>query len=186
VDIQKIENVTVMFSDIDEFYDYSRKKSPDQMLLALDEFFSCFDEVAERFHLRKIKTIGDAYMCAGGISTAHPSTPSDVVRAALEVQQHLRRLREQNPDLWSVRFGIHTGEVYAGFLGKTQLTYDIWGTTVNLAARIESMCPKGKIQISDTTFERVKKDFACEYVGAMPEKLGTGNLYLVTSAHRQV
>ncbi|MDR0836602.1 MAG: adenylate/guanylate cyclase domain-containing protein [Tannerella sp.] len=182
MDIQKIENVTVMFADIDDFYDYSRKKSSEQLLLALDDFFSYFDEVAERFHLRKIKTIGDAYMCAGGIPAVHPSNPADVVRAALDVQQHLNRLREQNPDLWSVRFGIHTGEVYAGFLGKTQLTYDIWGATVNLAARIESMCPKGKIQISDTTFELVKKDFTYEYAGDLPEKLGTGKLYLVINS----
>jgi class 3 adenylate cyclase len=165
-----------MFADIDDFYNYSRKTPPEELLPALDDFFSYFDEVAERFHLKKIKTIGDAYMCVGDIS----SEPSDVVRAALDVQHHINRLREQNPALWSVRFGIHTGEVYAGFLGKTQLTYDVWGTTVNLAARIESMCPKGKIQISDTTFELVKDDFTCEYIGILPENLGTGSIYLVT------
>lgn len=168
-----------MFADIDDFYDYSRQRPAEQFLSALDAFFSCFDEVAERFHLRKIKTIGDAYMCAGGIPAACLSHPADVVRAALDVQQHLNRLRKQNPDLWTVRFGVHTGEVYAGFLGKTELTYDIWGATVNLAARIESMCPKGKILISNTTFDRVKNDFTCEYAGALPEKLGKGELYLI-------
>jgi class 3 adenylate cyclase len=180
VKIHKIDNVTVLFADIDEFYDFSRKMQPEQLLCGLDDFFSYFDTVSERFHLKKIKTIGDAYMCAGGILTANPMNPVETVLAAIDVQQYFNRLREQKPDLWSVRFGIHTGEVYAGYMGKKQRTYDIWGTVVNLAARMESTCPKGKIQISDTTYELVKEYFVCEYQGPLPEKLGEGSTYLVT------
>lgn len=170
--------VTVIFADIDDFYEYAQKMQPERLLYELHEFFSCFDEAVDQFHLEKIKTIGDAYMCVGGISSSGNNHPVNSVAAALAVRHYLEQ-RRQRSDCWSVRFGIHTGTVYSGVLGRKQQTFDVWGPAVNLASRLESSCPKGEIQISDITYEQIKDYFVCEYQGIMPEKWGKGSLYLV-------
>ncbi len=167
---QKFDMVTVLFADIEGFSEITDSVNPEILINELNSFFFYFDTVVDRYHIEKIKTMGDAYMCAGGIPQKNHTNPVEVVLAALEVQNYLNRLREQNPNVWSVRIGIHTGQVIAGMLGHKKLSFDIWGHTVNLAARLESSCKAGKINISGTTYELVKHFFECDYHGPLPDK----------------
>ncbi len=164
---QKFDLVTVLFADIEGFSEITDSMEPEMLLDALNSFFFYFDTVVDRYRIEKIKTMGDAYMCAGGIPQKNKTNPIEVVLAALEVQNHLGRLRKQNPNIWSVRIGIHTGQVMAGMLGHKKLSFDIWGHTVNAAARLESSCAAGQINIAETTYEAVKAFFDCEYGGKM-------------------
>jgi len=108
-------------------------------------------------------------MCAGGIPQKNHTNPVDVVMVALEVQNHLNRLSRQNPNTWSVRIGIHTGQVVAGMLGHKKMSYDIWGHTVNVASRMETSCKAGKINISGVTYKKIEPWFDCEYQGILPD-----------------
>ena len=166
--IQKYDMVTVLFADIEGFSKITDNLDPETLLDELNSFFFYFDTIIDRYHIEKIKTMGDAYMCAGGIPQKNRTNPVDVVLAALDVQNHLNRLSEQNPNVWSVRIGIHTGQVVAGMLGHKKLSFDIWGHTVNVAARLETSCKAGRINISGTTYEKVKRYFDCEYQGISP------------------
>jgi class 3 adenylate cyclase len=166
--IQKYDMVTVLFADIEGFSKITDNLDPETLLDELNSFFFYFDTIIDRYRIEKIKTMGDAYMCAGGIPQKNHTNPVDVVLAALDVQNHLNRLSEQNPNVWSVRIGIHTGQVVAGMLGYKKLSFDIWGHTVNVAARLEASCKAGKISISETTYEIIKRYFDCEYQGIVP------------------
>ena len=167
--IQKYEMVTVLFADIKGFSEITDNLDSETLLDELNKFFFYFDTIIDRYRIEKIKTMGDGYMCAGGIPQKNRTNPIDVVMAAVDVQNHLNRLSEQNPNLWAIRIGIHTGAVVAGMLGQKKLSYDIWGHTVNVAARLESSCKAGKVNISGATFEKVERFFDCEYHGIVPE-----------------
>jgi len=166
--IQRYEMVTVLFADIEGFTAITDSLDPVTLLDELNSFFFLFDTIVDRYHIEKIKTMGDAYMCAGGIPQKNHTNPIDVTLVALDVQNHLNRMSEQNPNRWSVRIGIHTGQVVAGMLGHKKLSFDIWGHTVNVASRMESSCKSGKINISGTTYEKIKPYFDCEYQGKSP------------------
>ena len=167
--MQKYEMVTVLFADIEDFSKITDNLDPETLLGELNSFFFYFDTIIDRYHIEKIKTMGDAYMCAGGIPQKNHTNPVDVVMAALDLQNHLNRLSRQNPNVWSVRIGIHTGQVIAGMLGRKKLSFDIWGHTVNVASRMESSCKAGKINVSGTTYEKIKRYFNCEYQGISPK-----------------
>jgi len=166
--IQKYDMVTVLFADIEGFSEITDSLDPETLLEELNSFFFYFDIIIDHYHIEKIKTMGDAYMCAGGIPFKNHTNPVDVVMAALDVQNHLKRLSLQNPNVWSVRIGIHTGQVVAGMLGYMKLSYDIWGHTVNVASRLETSSKAGKIHISGTTYEKIERFFDCEYHGILP------------------
>ena len=166
--IQKFDMVTVLFADIEGFSEITENLDPEVLLEELNGFFFYFDTVIDRYQVEKIKTMGDAYMCAGGIPQKNRTNPVDVVMAAFDVQNHLNRLSEQNPNVWTVRIGIHTGQVIAGMLGHKKLSFDIWGHTVNQAARLETSCKAGRINISSTTYEKIKPYFDCESQGISP------------------
>ena len=166
--IQKYDMVTVLFADIEGFTEITDNLEPETLLEELNSFFFYFDIIIDHYRIEKIKTMGDAYMCAGGIPLKNHTNPVDVVMVALDVQNHLKRLSEQNPNVWSIRIGVHTGQVVAGMLGHTKLSYDIWGHTVNVASRLETSCKAGKVHISGTTFEKIERFFDCEYHGALP------------------
>jgi len=163
--IQKYEMVTVLFADIEGFSAITDNLEPEALLDELNSFFFFFDTIVDRYHIEKIKTMGDAYMCAGGIPQKNHTNPIDVTLVALDVQNHLNRMSENNPNVWSVRIGIHTGQVVAGMLGHKKLSFDIWGHTVNVASRMEASCKAGRINISGTTYEKIKPYFDCEYQG---------------------
>ncbi|NLF44166.1 MAG: hypothetical protein GX587_15855, partial [Bacteroidales bacterium] len=166
---QYYDHVTIMFMDFKDFSKISQYINPLQLLSELDKSFRFFDEVCARHKLEKIKTIGDAYMCAGGIPTPNKTNPIDAILAAIEILDFIRQA-EKNQWLCDLRIGIHTGELVAGVIGKDKFTYDVWGESVNTASRMESSGVAGKINISGETFEIVKDFFECEHRGILPAK----------------
>jgi adenylate cyclase len=180
----KYNFVTVLFSDIQGFTKIAEEMNPEVLIDELDKFFFHFDSVVEKFGIEKIKTIGDAYMCAGGIPEKNRTNPVEVILAALEMQQYMLKLKTTSEisgmKFWDIRIGIHTGTVVAGVVGQKKLSYDIWGDTVNTASRMESSGDAGKINISGTTYEFVKDFFICEHRGKMPVKYkGELDMYFV-------
>ncbi len=177
---QKYDLVTVLFSDIQGFTKIAEEMNPEKLIDELDNFFFQFDSVVEKYNIEKIKTIGDAYMCAGGIPYKNRTNPVEVVLAALEMQEYMRQLKQKNVEIWDLRIGIHTGAIIAGVVGHKRVSYDIWGDTVNTASRMESSGEPGKVNISGQTFELVKDFFICEYRGKMPVKYkGDVDMYFV-------
>ena len=180
----KYNFVTVLFSDIQGFTKIAEETNPEVLIDELDKFFFYFDSVVEKYGIEKIKTIGDAYMCAGGIPEKNRTNPVEVILAALEMKVYMKKLKEtselEGMKYWDIRIGIHTGTVVAGVVGQKKLSYDIWGDTVNTASRMESSGGAGKINISGTTYEFVKDFFTCEYRGKMPVKYkGELEMYFV-------
>jgi adenylate cyclase len=180
----KYNFVTVLFSDIQGFTRIAEEMNPEILIDELDKFFFHFDSVAEKYGIEKIKTIGDAYMCAGGIPEKNRTNPVEVILAALEMQKYMYNLKNTTElggmKHWDIRIGIHTGTVIAGVVGQKKLSYDIWGDTVNTASRMESSGEAGKINISGTTYEFVKDFFICEYRGKMPVKYkGEIDMYFI-------
>jgi class 3 adenylate cyclase len=167
---QHFKEVTVLFSDIQGFTTIAEKTDPDRLIQLLDDLFFHFDNLVEKYHIEKIKTIGDAYMCAGGAPIERNTAPVEVILAALEMLQHLNILREKENLDWNLRLGIHSGPVIAGVVGHKKLSYDIWGDTVNLANRMETASEPNRINISGSTWLLVRDFFECEYRGKLPVK----------------
>ncbi|WP_338764872.1 adenylate/guanylate cyclase domain-containing protein [Bernardetia sp. ABR2-2B] len=183
---QSYDLVTVMFTDFKGFTQISEKLSPEELVKKLEYCFTEFDKICEKYNLEKIKTIGDAYMCAGGVPVANASNPKDAVKAGLEMQQFMKDWKSYQEKLgepaFELRLGIHTGSVVAGVIGKNKFAYDIWGDAVNLAARMESSGEVGKVNISETTYNYVKNDFECEYRGKITAKnKGEIDMYFVNT-----
>ena len=164
--------VSVMFSDFKGFTSIAENIKAESLVLKLDECFIKFDEIIERYKLEKIKTIGDAYMCAGGIPIENQENPLLILLAAIEIREFMKELKDRKKDekYWELRLGIHTGPLIAGVVGKKKFAYDIWGDTVNTARRMESSSIPGKINISGATYNLVKRYFECEYRGKIEAK----------------
>lgn len=180
------ELVTVFFADFKGFTQIAEKLSPTQVIEELNTCFLAFDLICDKYNLEKIKTIGDCYMCAGGIPVANQTNPVEVVKAALEMINWMENWRiekeKQGKEAWQVRIGIHSGPVVAGVIGKNKFAYDIWGDTVNLASRMESSGEPGRINISGATYELIKQQFKCAYRGKIPAKnKGEVEMYFVES-----
>ncbi len=163
------EKVTVMFMDFKDFSKISQFINPLNLLSELDSSFGFFDEVCTKYNLEKIKTMGDAYMCAGGVPQPNNTNTFDAILAAFEIIDFIKKA-EKNQWLCELRVGIHTGEIIAGMIGKNKFTYDIWGETVNTASRLESEGEINKINISGETYNIVKDYFVCTYRGRLPAK----------------
>jgi adenylate cyclase len=176
----KYEMVTVLFSDIQGFTKIAESMNPEFLIDELDRFFFHFDSVVEKYNIEKIKTIGDAYMAAGGIPIKSITNPIEVVLAALEMQNYMKQLKKTKIDIWDLRIGIHSGPVIAGIIGHKKRSFDIWGDTVNTASRMESTGEAGKVNISGETYKLVKDYFICEYRGKLPVKYkGNIDMYFV-------
>lgn len=176
----KYERATVLFSDIQGFTQIAEEMNPEALIDELDKFFFHFDSVVEKYQIEKIKTIGDAYMAAGGIPEKNSTNPVEVVLAALEMQSYMQHLKSSKAKIWDLRIGIHTGPVIAGVVGHKKVSYDIWGDTVNTASRMESSGTPGKVNISGITYSMVKDYFICEYRGKLPVKYkGNIDMYYV-------
>ncbi len=178
------EEVSVMFTDMKGFTKAAEKMSPEELVHELDECFIHFDEIIGKYGIEKIKTIGDSYMCAGGVPTKDSGHAHKAVLAALEVRDlmaHWKREREaKGKEPWILRIGVHTGPVVAGVVGKRKFAYDIWGDTVNTASRMESSGEPGEVNISGTTYQLVKDHFECVHRGQVEAKnKGRIDMYFV-------
>ena len=180
------DSATVLFTDFIGFTKVSETMSPDELIQELDGCFTQFDEIVKRNKLEKLKTIGDSYMCAGGLPDINTTHPVDMCMAALELQAFMNQMgqikHEMGFPFWELRLGINTGYVIAGVVGKNKFAYDIWGDTVNTASRMESSGVAGKINISGETFNSVKDFFDCEYRGEISAKSkGEVDMYFLNS-----
>ncbi|MFN5417229.1 MAG: adenylate/guanylate cyclase domain-containing protein [Flavobacteriia bacterium] len=180
------KTVSVMFTDFVGFTKIAEKMSPSDLVSELDIYFSKFDEIIINNNLEKIKTIGDAYMCAGGVPVRNNTNPIDACLAALQIQEAMQIMREEAKEtgrnVWDLRLGINTGEVTAGVIGSEKLAYDIWGATVNQAQRMEMLGEPGKVTISGQTFQYIEPYFLCTFKGKVKSKSkGLIDMYTVES-----
>jgi class 3 adenylate cyclase/tetratricopeptide (TPR) repeat protein len=166
--------VTVMMTDFKDFTTISEKISAELLVAEIHYCFSAFDEIIQKYKIEKIKTIGDAYLCASGLPVSNYSHAAEIVQAAIEIRDFMERRKVEKEALgeipFDIRIGIHTGPVVAGIVGVKKYAYDIWGDTVNLAARMEQNSDAGKINISQNTYELVKEKFDCTYRGKIEAK----------------
>lgn len=170
----KFEMATVLFSDIHGFSQLIQGMESSYVMDELDEVLYEYDQIATRYKIEKIKTIGDTYMLAGGIPVRNITNPVEVVMAAIEMRNFLKdyqdKRRGEGNHIWELKIGIHTGPVTATVSGKKKISYDIKGDTVNTASRVQTVSETGKILISVMTYELVKEFFDCEYFGKLPVK----------------
>lgn len=170
----KFNMATVLFADIHGFSRLVESMDSSALMDELDEILYEFDAIVTKYKIEKIKTIGDTYMCAGGIPVKNITNPVDVVMAAMEMRNYLEtyehKKRGNENRIWELKIGIHTGPVTATISGKKKTSYDIKGDTVNTASRVEAVCENGTILLSVMTYELVKEFFDCEYSGKLPVK----------------
>lgn len=166
--------VTVLFTDFKNFTSLSERLTAEELVNEINIIYSAFDEIVLRWGIEKIKTIGDSYMCAGGLPVENMTNPFDVAEAALDMRDYISEIKQRRISdglpFFDIRIGLHTGPVVAGVVGTKKFAYDIWGDTVNVASRMESSGEPGKVNISDVTFKIVKERFACEYRGKVSAK----------------
>lgn len=173
--IPKIHNgATIMFCDVKNFSTIAEKLSPEQIVEMLDTYFKQFDKIIGQRDIEKIKTIGDAYMCVGGLHGKTSKAVIDIVNSSIEFLkfsiQIEKSMLEKYGHAFYFRVGIHTGNVISGVVGETKYSYDIWGDDVNIAARMEQNSKPGNINISESTYNLIKNDFDCTSRGKIPIK----------------
>jgi class 3 adenylate cyclase len=183
-DARHYPDITVMFTDFKGFTFVAEKLSPEQLVREIDTYFKAFDSITDKFGIEKIKTIGDAYMAAGGLPTTNTTHAVDAVNAAIAIRDYVEQQKTTRQaaglPYFEIRIGIHTGPVVAGIVGHRKFAYDIWGDAVNLASRMESSGEVGQINVSASTYERIKDKFTCTFRGEMEAKnKGKVGMYFV-------
>lgn len=183
--VRHYDLATVLFTDFKGFTSVAEKMSPAELVEELDTCFAKFDEIITQCGMEKIKTIGDAYMCVGGIPEPNNTNPIDAVIAGLKIQQFMAEKRQeklsQGNEYWQCRLGINSGDLIAGVIGKKKFAYDVWGDTVNTGSRMESSGEVGRVNISGQTYAMVKDYFVCEYRGKVDAKgKGEVDMYFVS------
>jgi len=178
------EQASVLFTDFKGFTSISQGLTPNELVDHLNSFFHAFDDIMEAYNIEKIKTIGDAYMCAAGIPMPNKTHPIDIVKAGLAIQEYIskknKELEANGEPPWNLRVGIHTGPVVAGVVGKKKYAYDVWGSTVNIASRMESNGEIGKVNISEDTYNLVKDKYNCLHRGKiMAKNVGEIDMYFI-------
>ena len=180
---KKYNHTTVLLTDFKDFTTIAKGLSPENLVKELDYCFKGFDKIIESYDIEKIKTIGDAYMCASGLSNKKES-PKEMIKAALEMQKFLNEYKtsrtKKGLPFFEARIGIHTGPVVAGVVGTKKFAYDIWGATVNVASRLEQTCEVGRINVSEQVFNEVRYLFDFDDRGKIAAKnIGSVNMYYV-------
>ena len=178
------ESVSVLFTDFIGFTKIAEGLKPHELIAELNSYFNAFDDIIEKYHLEKIKTIGDAYMCAGGIPTPNTTHPCRIVKAGLAMQEYMEaknvQRKKKGKQPWGLRVGIHTGPIVAGVVGNKKYAYDIWGDTVNIASRMESKGEIGKVNISAATYALINDTYSCQYRGKIAaNNKGNVNMYFI-------
>ncbi|NTW31382.1 MAG: hypothetical protein HGB12_01910, partial [Bacteroidetes bacterium] len=183
--------VTVLFSDFKDFTIIAQQLEPQELISELNRCFVFFDDVCVRHNIEKIKTVGDSYMCAGGVPIKNDTNPVDMILAAFEMRDFISRLKKEQAKkgrtLWKIRIGVHTGNIISGVVGKKKFAYDIWGDTVNTASRLEQTSTPNRINISGTTYDLVKDFFDCTHRGKIPVKhKGEIEMYFVDQIKKEL
>ncbi len=169
------QQATILYADIVHFSSFCLDKPPSAVASMLNDLFSLFDLLVEKYCLEKIKTMGDCYIVAGGLPVQCDDHAAAVARCALDMRDTLRLYRTREGESISMRIGIHTGPVSAGIIGHKKFTYDVWGDTVNTASRLESSCQPGFIQASDAAYQALKAAFSFQERGQVRVE-GLGDL----------
>ncbi len=187
----RYESISILFTDMAGFTSVAEKMSPEELVRELDLYFRKFDEIIKKHQMEKIKTIGDAYMAAGGLPLTNRTHAIDSVLCGLEFQrfmsEHKKKRLDENLPIWELRLGIHTGSAVAGVIGKEKFAYDIWGDSVNTASRLESSGIVGEVNISQSTYDLVREFFICEPRGKIKAKnKGEIEMYLVKSIQKHL
>ena len=177
-------DVSVMFTDFKGFTNVAEQLTAEDLVQELDTCFRRFDSIISDHGIEKIKTIGDAYMCAGGLPEVNHTHAIDCTLAGLAMQDFMQREKlereSQGKPGWEMRLGIHTGPLVSGVVGLKKFAYDVWGDSVNIASRIESSGSAAKVNISRSTYEKVRFLFDCEARGQVPAKnKGVIDMYFV-------
>ncbi len=178
------KTVSVLFTDFVGFTHISDRMSATELVKKLDVYFTKFDEIIVKNNLEKIKTIGDAYMCAGGVPVRNNTNPIDACLAALQIQAYMAKRKNDaianGDEYWQLRLGINTGEVTAGVIGSERLAYDIWGATVNQAQRMEMLGEPEKVTITGATYNHIEPYFECSFLGkAQTKSRGLIDMYVI-------
>jgi adenylate cyclase len=156
---EKYENVTILFADLVDFTRFSAQVPPQEVVALLNEVFSRFDRLTDRYGMEKIKTVGDAYMAVAGLPQPLGDPAEKAADLALAMLAAMKELNAENPYQFDLRIGLNSGEAIAGVIGETKFVYDIWGDAVNTASRMESLGIPGKIQVSEKVYEQLKDRF---------------------------
>jgi len=172
---EQFEEATILFADIVGFTPLSSSMPPTELVALLNQIFSRFDRLTQKYGLEKIKTIGDAYMAVGGLPMPKPNHPEAIAEMALEMQREITRFTWNNSQSFKLRIGINTGPVVAGVIGVTKFIYDLWGDAVNVASRMESQGAPGRIQVTAATYERLQHKYWFEKRGEIEVK-GKGKM----------
>jgi class 3 adenylate cyclase len=171
---QRFDSVTVMFTDFQDFTRISAGMNPAKLVDELGTYFAQFDRIAEKYELEKIKTVGDSYMCAGGLPDFQPDHAFRIVSAALEMRDYMLKVKADKEasgeEHFAIRIGVHSGPVVAGVVGLKKFAYDIWGDTVNMASRMETTCEPWQVNISETTLGLIQSRVRFTHRGKIDAK----------------